>query len=257
MDDANSIHIMQQSIFSVQPGKPKSLDCAQSVDGNMNVEMGAVQTRHVEMHESEVLCDDDVHSLPSAVNLPTERNNESLQDNSNLDLERQGSKADLERERGIADVEAGCSDAGNASPLSQKQNQTHGQEDFGQCASFGDRVCRVCYLGCAAQPENGPTIELGCECKLDLAVAHRQCAEAWFKVKGDRTCEICGKTVHNVDGNGDAIFMENWNDGGPRAGEMLPAAHWWRSHRLFNVLLAIMVLAFVLPWLFHVSSFIT
>ncbi|KAL4386351.1 hypothetical protein GQ457_09G030190 [Hibiscus cannabinus] len=35
-------------------------------------------------------------------------------------------------------------------------------------------------------------------CKDDLAAAHKHCAEAWFKIKGNRTCEICGSTARNV-----------------------------------------------------------
>jgi hypothetical protein len=34
--------------------------------------------------------------------------------------------------------------------------------------------------------ESGPPIELGCSCKEDLAAAHKNCAEAWFKIKGNR-----------------------------------------------------------------------
>ncbi|GFY84541.1 RING/FYVE/PHD zinc finger superfamily protein [Actinidia rufa] len=30
------------------------------------------------------------------------------------------------------------------------------------------------------------SIELGCACKEDLAAAHKQCAEAWFKIKGNK-----------------------------------------------------------------------
>jgi len=50
--------------------------------------------------------------------------------------------------------------------------------------------CRICQLG----PEDGggsaapgsEVIRLGCCCKDELGAAHRQCAEAWFRIKGDR-----------------------------------------------------------------------
>jgi hypothetical protein len=49
--------------------------------------------------------------------------------------------------------------------------------------------CRICHLG----PEDGVSaapgsevIRLGCGCKDELGAAHRQCAEAWFRIKGDR-----------------------------------------------------------------------
>ena len=36
---------------------------------------------------------------------------------------------------------------------------------------------------------------LGCSCR---APAHRRCMEAWTKHKGDRTCELCGKTMTSL-----------------------------------------------------------
>lgn len=50
-----------------------------------------------------------------------------------------------------------------------------------------ERDCRICHLGLVSDShESGPPIELGCSCKNDLAAAHRQCAEAWFKIKGNK-----------------------------------------------------------------------
>ncbi|MCD9644583.1 hypothetical protein HAX54_032935 [Datura stramonium] len=55
-----------------------------------------------------------------------------------------------------------------------------------------ERDCRICHLSLVSSgPESGVAIELGCSCKDDLAAAHRHCAEAWFKIKGNKTCEIC------------------------------------------------------------------
>jgi hypothetical protein len=54
------------------------------------------------------------------------------------------------------------------------------------------RDCRICHLSMDMknrdddQHESGTPIELGCSCKDDLAAAHKQCAEAWFKVKGNK-----------------------------------------------------------------------
>nr|XP_051226864.1 uncharacterized protein LOC127344597 isoform X2 [Lolium perenne] len=51
-------------------------------------------------------------------------------------------------------------------------------------------ACRICHLS----PEGGDgpatvpgaqVIRLGCGCKEELGDAHRQCAEAWFRIKGD------------------------------------------------------------------------
>ncbi|RWW08313.1 hypothetical protein BHE74_00036798 [Ensete ventricosum] len=53
-----------------------------------------------------------------------------------------------------------------------------------------DRVeqdCRICHLSLEkAAPESGIPIVLGCSCKDDLAAAHKQCAETWFKIKGNK-----------------------------------------------------------------------
>lgn len=49
------------------------------------------------------------------------------------------------------------------------------------------RVCRICHLNAK---ESGNTsadlVELGCGCKGELGVAHLYCAEAWFRVRGNR-----------------------------------------------------------------------
>lgn len=50
-----------------------------------------------------------------------------------------------------------------------------------------ERDCRICHLSLeSANQESGIPIELGCSCKDDLAAVHKQCAEAWFKIKGNK-----------------------------------------------------------------------
>lgn len=50
-----------------------------------------------------------------------------------------------------------------------------------------ERDCRICHLGLESNShESGAPIQLGCSCKDDLAAAHKQCAEAWFKIKGNK-----------------------------------------------------------------------
>nr|ACG30423.1 hypothetical protein [Zea mays] len=49
--------------------------------------------------------------------------------------------------------------------------------------------CRICHLGPEDDESAVPGSEvmlLGCGCKDELGAAHRQCAEAWFRIKGDR-----------------------------------------------------------------------
>ncbi|KAG5597269.1 hypothetical protein H5410_038501 [Solanum commersonii] len=55
-------------------------------------------------------------------------------------------------------------------------------------------VCRICHLN----DESMELLQLGCDCKGELGVCHRHCAEAWFNQRGNRSCEICGKTAKNA-----------------------------------------------------------
>ncbi|KAG8651411.1 uncharacterized protein LOC110619781 isoform X2 [Manihot esculenta] len=53
-----------------------------------------------------------------------------------------------------------------------------------------ERDCRICHLSLdAGNLDSGLPIELGCSCKDDLASAHKHCAEAWFKIKGNKEKE--------------------------------------------------------------------
>ncbi|KAG5237504.1 E3 ubiquitin-protein ligase [Salix suchowensis] len=72
--------------------------------------------------------------------------------------------------------------------------------------------CRICHLSFdEGSLEAEVPIELGCSCKDDLAAAHKQCAEAWFKIKGNKTCEICGSIARNVAGANETELVEQWN----------------------------------------------
>ncbi|VFQ99454.1 unnamed protein product [Cuscuta campestris] len=124
------------------------------------------------------------------------------------------------------------------------------------------RDCRICHLGLDAEnPDSGLPIELGCSCKDDLAVAHKHCAEAWFKIRGNKTCEICGSIAQSVvdinDAEHDPEHLEQSSNAstatvttelpGPTTG----SRDFWQGHRFLNFLLACMVFAFVISWLFH------
>ncbi|KAK8955707.1 hypothetical protein KSP40_PGU022526 [Platanthera guangdongensis] len=53
----------------------------------------------------------------------------------------------------------------------------------------GEKLCRICHLSSemvGSMEEGWELIEIGCGCKGDLGIAHRRCAEAWFRVKGNR-----------------------------------------------------------------------
>ncbi|KMZ56104.1 hypothetical protein ZOSMA_99G00340 [Zostera marina] len=125
-----------------------------------------------------------------------------------------------------------------------------------------DKVCRICHLSLQGTPESGIPIELGCSCKHDLAASHNQCAETWFKIRGNKICEICGSTAKNVvcvpetdifeepntTNNIDGTVSANTNTATVQNSE---TRNFWHGHRFLNALLACMVFAFVISWLFH------
>lgn len=124
-----------------------------------------------------------------------------------------------------------------------------------------EKDCRICHLGLESNShESGIPIELGCSCKADLAAAHKQCAEAWFKIRGNKTCEICNSVARNVVGITEIEAVEQPNDTtiNPTTAAAVSSSvphsetrSFWQGHRFLNFLLACMVFAFVISWLFH------
>lgn len=102
----------------------------------------------------------------------------------------------------------GCSDASDRTDKEQRRSShVSGTEIVGVCEERGsecsvevdlvpevkvhlaneERDCRICHLSMdMTNHESGTSIELGCSCKDDLAAAHKQCAEVWFKIKGNK-----------------------------------------------------------------------
>lgn len=61
--------------------------------------------------------------------------------------------------------------------------------DFNLLLGTAERDCRICHLSLqkgGSDIESGTAIQLGCSCKNDLAAAHQDCAETWFRIKGNR-----------------------------------------------------------------------
>ncbi|CAH8389736.1 unnamed protein product [Eruca vesicaria subsp. sativa] len=123
-----------------------------------------------------------------------------------------------------------------------------------------ERDCRICHMTLdASNLESGVPIELGCSCKEDLAAAHKHCAETWFKIKGNKICEVCGSIAGNVVVNVEAETDETRNEANGTVNQALrtsnpplvEARSFWQGHRFLNFLLACMVFAFVISWLFH------
>ncbi|KAK4796519.1 hypothetical protein SAY86_028845 [Trapa natans] len=116
-----------------------------------------------------------------------------------------------------------------------------------------ERDCRICHLGLESNShESGVPIELGCSCKDDLGTAHKNCAETWFKIKGNKTCEICHSIAHNVTLINEVETVEQPIE--VETATAVPAIstpaaqsesrHFWQGHRFLNFLLACMIFAF-------------
>ncbi|CAH8392641.1 unnamed protein product [Eruca vesicaria subsp. sativa] len=133
--------------------------------------------------------------------------------------------------------------------------------------SFGGSDVSVYYsdgedmTSWVVETSGGGAMELGCSCKEDLAIAHRQCAETWFKIKGDKICEICQSVAKNVGGANEMHVTstveerELRNGGGGEETAAVAAAiaieNRWQPQRVVNIVLACMVFGFVISWLFH------
>ncbi|KAF8695973.1 hypothetical protein HU200_036852 [Digitaria exilis] len=79
--------------------------------------------------------------------------------------------------------------------------------------------CRICHLPDVdgdgdelPRRLSGRLVSLGCGCRGELAAAHLRCAEAWFSVRGNRRCEICGENAVNITGGGGKEFIRQWHD---------------------------------------------
>ncbi|XP_010925609.1 uncharacterized protein [Elaeis guineensis] len=123
-----------------------------------------------------------------------------------------------------------------------------------------EKVCRICHLSAdRGDLEGSELIQIGCGCKGELGTAHRRCAEAWFRVKGNRCCEICGANAKNIIGEEHNSFMEAWHErrmlGNNSNRSSSESASCWRGQPFCNFLMACLVIAFILPWFFRVNIF--
>ncbi|XP_020266258.1 uncharacterized protein LOC109841720, partial [Asparagus officinalis] len=107
-----------------------------------------------------------------------------------------------------------------------------------------EKVCRICHLSPdRTVPEEGSElVMIGCGCKNELGTAHRQCAETWFRLKGNRCCEICGLNAKNIAGNEDESFIEEWHDDAAQSSaghrNSTERVSCWRGQPFCNFLMA-------------------
>eukprot|EP00252_Welwitschia_mirabilis_P023808 TRINITY_DN6843_c0_g1_i2.p1 TRINITY_DN6843_c0_g1~~TRINITY_DN6843_c0_g1_i2.p1 ORF type:complete len:179 (+),score=40.89 TRINITY_DN6843_c0_g1_i2:882-1418(+) len=79
------------------------------------------------------------------------------------------------------DLEKGPDEPNRSEPVAQPNQGPR----IVRSVSKAEKDCRICHLSLETAHEAGTSIVLGCSCKADLAAAHKQCAEAWFKIRGN------------------------------------------------------------------------
>ncbi|KAK9917471.1 hypothetical protein WJX75_004708 [Coccomyxa subellipsoidea] len=66
-------------------------------------------------------------------------------------------------------------------------------------ASGTQPMCLICLENLTAEDfECGEAMSLDCQCRGELALRHRTCAEKWSRVKGDRVCDVCKSIINNL-----------------------------------------------------------
>jgi len=59
-----------------------------------------------------------------------------------------------------------------------------------------EAVCRICLE--ELSEEHGETLKMECRCRGEMALAHKDCPLKWVRIRGNRTCDVCGKEVCNL-----------------------------------------------------------
>ncbi|KAK8303432.1 hypothetical protein V6Z12_D04G151800 [Gossypium hirsutum] len=89
------------------------------------------------------------------------------------------------------EIDGGASDSRRVSDCSVEAEIEGGVAEIKVHLAKVEKDCRICHLGLESNShESGVPIELGCSCKDDLAAAHKLCAEAWFKIRGNKNLSI-------------------------------------------------------------------
>ncbi|XP_057459092.1 uncharacterized protein LOC130749736 [Lotus japonicus] len=114
-----------------------------------------------------------------------------------------------------------------------------------------EKNCRICHLGLESDSQEFEAfITLGCSCKDDLSIAHKSCAETWFHIKGDRTCEICHSIAQNVHGTEEIPQPSSPTEASSHA-RSEEAQRFCHDRHVFFCLLAFLIFIFVISVFFN------
>eukprot|EP00210_Caulerpa_lentillifera_P000179 g174.t1 len=62
-----------------------------------------------------------------------------------------------------------------------------------------ERTCLICLEPLTEEEfANDSAILLDCQCKGEAAFRHKECAQKWINIKGNRTCDVCRAPITNL-----------------------------------------------------------
>ncbi|KAF8110214.1 hypothetical protein N665_0086s0052 [Sinapis alba] len=162
-------------------------------------------------------------------------------------------------EVGATHVSASVLDASTKEKVEEEFHVVDLSSCCGGESDDGQSICRICHFGSDHQTPDRVSggksvsleelIEIGCKCKNELGLAHFHCAEAWFKLRGNSVCEICGSTAKNVTVS---LREEEWSEAiiDTRLDERRRCA----NRQSCCILLVLMLIIILLHWFFKKIS---
>lgn len=126
-----------------------------------------------------------------------------------IDRQTEGAGASSSRPEGGSPKSASGRSPRGGSPRGSEDSQSATEAILGAIQRLGSAAlprnpnltctCLICLEVLSPEEfESGEAIVLDCECRGEMAMRHRACAEKWSHVKGNRSCDICKAVVKNL-----------------------------------------------------------